>query len=258
MAAIGWGNEFHVADGSWFRQMVEGPIDLTGVLGLEDAPPRFWYCFQTSLLVWPALFSSLRCHIRTLLESSLWHYFELPISLPYFLTFGNKFSIKYFTWCLIWCMHAWYEKYDLSCSKMPNWSYFITKVCTIKPWEKTRKPFLIPIHFSLFFQIFLSSHPILIIFYSNSSSFFFTKSLFFFHFFLASCFFDTFLLFQTKSFFSPFLFSISKYFLKKMNKTLIFQFFDFFLQIKYHIFFERETKSKTLFLHFLKIQISIK
>ena len=38
---------------------------------------------------------------------SLWHWFELPIGLPYFLTFGNKFGIKYFTWCIaLHMMHA--------------------------------------------------------------------------------------------------------------------------------------------------------
>ena len=51
MAVAGWGDEFRVTNGSWFRRMVEGLVDLTRVLGLEDALPRFLYCFQTSLSV---------------------------------------------------------------------------------------------------------------------------------------------------------------------------------------------------------------
>ena len=36
----GWGNEFHVTDGSLSGRKVEGPVDLARVTGLEDALPR--------------------------------------------------------------------------------------------------------------------------------------------------------------------------------------------------------------------------
>ena len=41
MAAAGWGDEFRVADGLWSGRMIERPVDLTRVLGLEDALLRF-------------------------------------------------------------------------------------------------------------------------------------------------------------------------------------------------------------------------
>ena len=93
MVAAGWGNEFHVADGSSFGRMAEGPADLAKVMGLEDELP----CLQTNLSIWPIVPLSLRYRAQILLECFLWHRFELPIGLPYFLTFGNKFGIKYFT-----------------------------------------------------------------------------------------------------------------------------------------------------------------
>ena len=113
--AVGWSNKFHVADGSWSGWMVEGPVDSVRVMGLEDVPPQFWCGFQTDRSIWSIVLLSLECHAQILLECSLWHWFELPIRLPYFLTFGNKFGIKYFTWCLVWRMHAWYEKYEITC-----------------------------------------------------------------------------------------------------------------------------------------------
>ena len=73
--------------------MVEGPIDLAMVMGLEDELP----CLQTNLSIWPIVPLSLGYRAQILLEFFLWHRFELPIGLPYFLTFGNKFGIKYFT-----------------------------------------------------------------------------------------------------------------------------------------------------------------
>ena len=141
-------------------------------------------------------------------------------------------------------MHAWYEKYDMSCSKMPNWSCFITKVCTIKPWGKARKPFLIPIHFFLFFQIFLSSHPILIILYSNS--FFFTKILFFSHFF-STVFFQHLPFIPNKIIFSPFLFSISKYFFEENELDTHFSIFWFFSANKILTLFWKRNKIEKLF-----------
>ena len=40
LVAEGRGDEFRVADGWLFGQMVECPFDLAGVMGLEDALPR--------------------------------------------------------------------------------------------------------------------------------------------------------------------------------------------------------------------------
>ena len=37
LVAAGWGDEFLMADDSLFGQMVEGPVDLAKVMGLEDA-----------------------------------------------------------------------------------------------------------------------------------------------------------------------------------------------------------------------------
>ena len=131
--------------------------------------------------------------------------------------------------CMMYACMVWYEKYDMSCSKMPNWSCFITKVCTIKPWGKARKPFLIPIHFSFFFKF---SYRVTLSWSSFIRTLFlfcFTKILLFVHIFLAPCFFDTFLLFQQSH---SFFFNIAKYNFEKMNKTLIFQFFLF--KIKHH------------------------
>ena len=48
----------------------------------------------------PLTFAPLT-HACILLEYSLWRWSELPNDLPYFLTFGNKFGIKYFTWCFL-------------------------------------------------------------------------------------------------------------------------------------------------------------
>ena len=109
LVAAGWGDEFHVADGSLSGLMVDGPVDLAKVICLEDALPRSWYGFQTNLSAWPIVPLSFECRARILPGCSLWHWFEFPIDLSYFLTFGNKFGIKYFTWCLVWCMHAWYK-----------------------------------------------------------------------------------------------------------------------------------------------------
>ena len=39
---VGWGDEFHVADGSLSGRMVEGLVDLARVTGLENALP--WSC----------------------------------------------------------------------------------------------------------------------------------------------------------------------------------------------------------------------
>ena len=77
--------------------MVEGLVDLAKVTGLEDAPPWFGYGLQTNLSIWPIVPLSLGYRAQILLECFLWHRFELPIGLPYFLIFGNKFGIKYFT-----------------------------------------------------------------------------------------------------------------------------------------------------------------
>ena len=52
-------------------------------------------------------------------SNSSWMFYmaliRASISLPYFLTLGNEFGIKNFTWYLVWCMHAWYEKYEMTC-----------------------------------------------------------------------------------------------------------------------------------------------
>ena len=78
----------------------------------------------------------------------------------------------------------------------------------------------------------------------TSSFFIYQNSLFF-----SIVFFSTHSFYSKQNhFFHHFYSAFQNIFLKKMNKTLIFQFFDFFLQIKYHLFFEIETKSKTLFL----------
>ena len=95
--------------------MVEGPVDLAMVTGLEDALPRFGCGIQMNLSIWPVVPLSLGCRARILLGCSLWHWFELSIGLPYFLTFENKFGIKHLTWCFVWCMHAWYKKYRMIC-----------------------------------------------------------------------------------------------------------------------------------------------
>ena len=73
--------------------MVEGLVDLIEALGLGDEPS----CLQTDLSIRPIVPLSLGYRVQILLECFLWHRFELPIGLPYFLTFGNKFGIKYFT-----------------------------------------------------------------------------------------------------------------------------------------------------------------
>ena len=39
LIAVGWGDEFLVSDGSSSGRMVEGPVDLTRVMGLEDGLP---------------------------------------------------------------------------------------------------------------------------------------------------------------------------------------------------------------------------
>ena len=44
----------------------------------------------------------------TLSQASHWS----PI---FFNLFGNKFDIKHLTWCIAWYMHAWYEKYKMTC-----------------------------------------------------------------------------------------------------------------------------------------------
>ena len=40
LVATGWGDEFHVADGSLSGRMVKGLVDLAKVMGLEDSLPR--------------------------------------------------------------------------------------------------------------------------------------------------------------------------------------------------------------------------
>ena len=56
MVAAGWGDELHMADGSLFGQMVEGPVDVAKAMGLEDAPSYV----QTNLSIWPINPPSLR------------------------------------------------------------------------------------------------------------------------------------------------------------------------------------------------------
>ena len=77
---------------------------------------------------------SFKCRARIFLRCSLWHWFELYIGLPYFLTFGNKFDIKYFTWCIaMHMMHACItQKYEMTCycSKIPDWLWL--NICTLK------------------------------------------------------------------------------------------------------------------------------
>ena len=143
--------------------MVEGPIDLARVMGLEDALPRSWYGLQTNLPVWPIVPLFLRCRARILPGCSLWHWFELPIGPPYFLTFGNKFCINYFTWCIAMHMkHACMtQKYEMTCyARKCLTDYDLMYALWI---QEKRISNLI----QFFLQIFLSSHTILIIFYSN-------------------------------------------------------------------------------------------
>ena len=150
--------------------MVEGPVDLAMVIDLKNAPSVFWCGLQTDLSTSPDVLSPLGCHACILLEYSLWSWSKLSNSLPYFLTFGNKFGIKYFTWCFLWCMHASYKKYGMICyaqkclinhvlfPKYAQWSFE-------DKWQKGRHPSNSSSH--LFLQIFSSSHTISIIFYSN-------------------------------------------------------------------------------------------
>ena len=97
--------------------MIWGLVDLARVTSLENALPRSWYSLRTNLSVWPIVPLFLRYRAQILLECFLWHWFKLPIGLPYFLTFGNKFDIKYFTWCIAMpMMHACMtQKYEMTC-----------------------------------------------------------------------------------------------------------------------------------------------
>ena len=160
--------------------MVEGPVDLARVMGLEDAPPRFRCDFQTSLSTWPVVLSSLGYHVRILLECSLWHWFELPIGLPYFLTFENEFGIKYFTWCLVGCMHAWYEKYEMTYYAKKYPTNHRLNACTINIEEKRKKKTLFilnPIFFCKFScQVTLSRSSFI------QTNIFRKKTYFFYHF----------------------------------------------------------------------------
>ena len=156
------GDQFCVADSSSSGWMVERPVSLTRVMGLEDALPWSWYGLQTNLSVWPIVPLSLGCHARILPGCFLWHWFELPIGLPYFLTFGNKFDIKYFTWCIaMHMMHACMtQKYEMTCYAQ---KCLIDYDLMYALWRQGK-------HISnliRFLQIFLSSHTISIIFYLN-------------------------------------------------------------------------------------------
>ena len=51
----GWGDQYHVANGSSSGRMVEGLVDLVEVLGLGDEPS----CLQTDLSIRPIVPSSL-------------------------------------------------------------------------------------------------------------------------------------------------------------------------------------------------------
>ena len=123
-----------------------------------------------------------------------------------------------------------------------------------KPW-KQEKHISNLIRFFIFSNsIFWSSHTIPIILYSNNI--FCKKLSIFFDHFQHSIFLIT--AFYSKWSHSFFLFNIRKYiFLKKMNKTLTFNFFNFLLQIKYHLIFLQRNKIENFsFLYFfLGIQL---
>ena len=121
---------------------------------------------------------------------------------PIFLTLENKFGIKYFTWCLVWCMHGWHGQYEVTCCAQKKW---VIDHDSMHAWQKfwgkrkERNTSLILIQFSLsFFQIFSSCHIILVIFYST---FFSKNSLLFLQYFQYHILFNIFLLFQTESIF---------------------------------------------------------
>ena len=40
LVAVGWGDQFHVENGSLSERMIKGPVDLARVMGLEDALPQ--------------------------------------------------------------------------------------------------------------------------------------------------------------------------------------------------------------------------
>ena len=154
-------------------------------------------------------------------------------------------------YCMVHAHMIWKIWNDMLCSKMLDQSWLIIKTCTkLLKIRKKETHLNLNLIFHFFFNIFTfrSSHTISILLYWNK---YFSKkktlSLFFDH-------------FQHGIFFSTtfipdriiFLFNIPKYiFSKKMNKTLTFNFFQFFIANKISsYFFTKKQNWKLLFFAF--------
>ena len=126
----------------------------------------------------------------------------------------------------VWCMHAWHEKYKMTCCAQEGLTDYDLMYAL---WRQEK-------HISnliwFFSQIFLSSHTISIIFYSNKH---FSWKFLFDHFQHGIFFWQHLFILDRTHFFYHF----QKYFfLKKTNKTFIFL---FFIQNKTSSYFEKET-----------------